>query len=285
MNGSEFREKLAEAVKDLSAEARGKIERLVTELHRDNQTLRSNLQTNAEAHQKDAARQTALQTELSQAKQRLQQLEAQLRSKDFNVARLSQQIDQAEAKLQAAQRPEIDMSKIDWNLLEIFKKVDAEQIVDLNDNLRNTLVRCGQKNIRFMEWARNLNQPQLTFAAHMGFSELALLQTLTGHMRLKHMDLQGETAMPAKFNPGQVALTPGCKKVLEQAGQVPLEFLKRHVGGDWGDMSENDKQDNEKSLKDGGRLMSVYHTTTKVKLYCITEADRSITTLLLPEEY
>jgi hypothetical protein len=55
--------------------------------------------------------------------------------------------------------------------------------------------------------------------------------------------------------------------------------------GDWGDVNEQDRQENELSLQKGFRLFSVYHSTQGVKFWIITEANRSATTVLLPQEY
>ena len=94
----------------------------------------------------------------------------------------------------------------------------------------------------------------------------------------------------ALFSLGQVLATPGALQALQDASQLPAEFLNRHVAGDWGDCCAEDAQLNNQSLKDGSRLMSVYQTSQGVKLWVITEAEddqgrRSATTLLLPEEY
>lgn len=64
-----------------------------------------------------------------------------------------------------------------------------------------------------------------------------------------------------------------------------MEFLSRHVRGDWGDLPKEDKDENLLSVEKGFRLLSSYRTTAGDKLWVITEADRSHTTLLLPEEY
>ena len=88
-----------------------------------------------------------------------------------------------------------------------------------------------------------------------------------------------------RFALGQLAATPGALEALEKAGQSPAEFLSRHVNGDWGDVCAEDKQLNDQALVDDSRLLSAYHTTAGVKLWVITENDRSVTTLLLPEEY
>ena len=86
-----------------------------------------------------------------------------------------------------------------------------------------------------------------------------------------------------KFRLGRLLATPGV------LAQVPndemLAALSRHVSGDWGDVDEHDRSENELSLKEGFRLLSVYHTRSRVKFWIISEADRSATTCLLPEEY
>ncbi len=91
--------------------------------------------------------------------------------------------------------------------------------------------------------------------------------------------------MKARFKLGQVVATPGALEALKEAGQDPSEFLRRHHSGDWGDLGSEDKQENELSLREGFRILSAYHTSQGVKLWLITEADRSATTILLPEEY
>ena len=63
------------------------------------------------------------------------------------------------------------------------------------------------------------------------------------------------------------------------------ELFHRHQAGDWGEVDEHDRQENELSLREGFRLMSVYTLPNGVKLWVITEWDRSVTTVLLPDEY
>ena len=88
------------------------------------------------------------------------------------------------------------------------------------------------------------------------------------------------------FPLGQVVTTPGALAALEKAGQQAQEFLSRHAHGDWGDeLSEQDRKENQLSLEHGFRLLSTYRTHAGDKLWIITESDRSVTTLLLPEEY
>lgn len=95
-----------------------------------------------------------------------------------------------------------------------------------------------------------------------------------------------ETTKAALFPLGQIVATPGALAALGKAGQTPLDFLSRHVCGDWGELDESDRKENELSLKRGFRLLSSYHTSAdNTKIWVITEADRSVTTLLLADEY
>ena len=88
-----------------------------------------------------------------------------------------------------------------------------------------------------------------------------------------------------RFALGQTFITPGAEEALQIAGQTATEFLRRHMSGDWGDLSDEDVKENEFSLKQGLRLLSAYQTGKGQKLWIITEADRSATTILLPSEY
>ena len=95
-----------------------------------------------------------------------------------------------------------------------------------------------------------------------------------------------ETTKVALFSLGQIVATPGALAALEKTGQTPLDFLSRHVRGDWGELDEHDRKENELSLKRGFRLLSSYRLSSgDTKGWVITEADRSVTTLLLPDEY
>jgi hypothetical protein len=88
-----------------------------------------------------------------------------------------------------------------------------------------------------------------------------------------------------RFPLDRVVATPGALRALEKAEQLPAEFLDRHAEGDWGDVPEEDRQENELSVEHGFRILSAYTTSAGEKLWIITEADRSATTILLPEEY
>lgn len=87
-----------------------------------------------------------------------------------------------------------------------------------------------------------------------------------------------------RFELGQVVGTPGALAALLATDFTPLPFLARHVTGDWGDL-DDDRQANNAAVQDGTRILSAYTLTDGTRLWIITEADRSATTLLLPEEY
>ena len=72
---------------------------------------------------------------------------------------------------------------------------------------------------------------------------------------------------------------------LIEAKHEPVDLLIRHVTGDWGELDEEDKKENELSVKEGFRILSAYELETDVKVWVITEWDRSVTTILLPSEY
>jgi hypothetical protein len=88
-----------------------------------------------------------------------------------------------------------------------------------------------------------------------------------------------------KFPLGQLVATPGAAEALERNQQSPTIFVRRHVRGDWGQLDLEDIKENEFSLVNGFRLLSRYRLTDGTVIWIITEADRSVTTILLPAEY
>ena len=88
-----------------------------------------------------------------------------------------------------------------------------------------------------------------------------------------------------RFALGQTFITPGAEEALLIAGQTAIEFLRRHMSCDWSELSEEDARENELSLSEGYRVLSSYRTVKGQRLWVVTEADRSATTLLLPDEY
>ena len=87
------------------------------------------------------------------------------------------------------------------------------------------------------------------------------------------------------FSLGRIVATPGALEAMEESGESPLDFIKRHVSGDWGEVDVEDRETNEQALMHGARLLSAYRTKLGQRLWVISEADRSATTILLPEEY
>lgn len=108
---------------------------------------------------------------------------------------------------------------------------------------------------------------------------------------------------PSQFPLGQVVATTGALELMRITETSPLVLIARHVAGDWGDCHPEDAQVNNDALRDGFRVMSVYRLplmdkekpeggasppvadTEDDRVWVITEADRSVTTILLPEEY
>ena len=90
----------------------------------------------------------------------------------------------------------------------------------------------------------------------------------------------------ALFPLGQIVATPGALSALGGEGINSDALLQRHVTGDWGELSEEDRRENELSIKEGLRIFSAHKLPrTGAKLWIITEADRSVTAILLPDEY
>ena len=86
-----------------------------------------------------------------------------------------------------------------------------------------------------------------------------------------------------KFPLGQVVITANARDSLHP-GDIP-RALSRHAAGDWGELDEHDQRENELSLAQGFRLLSAYRDRCDTKFWIITEADRSATTILLPQDY
>jgi hypothetical protein len=87
----------------------------------------------------------------------------------------------------------------------------------------------------------------------------------------------------ALFRLGHIVATPNALANLSQ--KDILNGIQRHQAGDWGELSEDDKRENQFSLEKGLRMLSAYRAENGTKFWIITEADRSATTVLLPEDY
>jgi hypothetical protein len=104
-------------------------------------------------------------------------------------------------------------------------------------------------------------------------------------LRTGELILYQELEKPGKVALGYPVMTPGALEALRRAQHIPPEFLLRHKHGDWGELDPEDVQTNEYALRHEQRLLSAYRTRRQEKLWVITEWDRSVTTLLLPDEY
>lgn len=89
----------------------------------------------------------------------------------------------------------------------------------------------------------------------------------------------------ARFFAGQVGITHGAGAALGRAKQSAQEFLQRHLNCDWGELDQEDKEANDRALRRGGLILSHYRTTNGDRLYVHTSTDRSLTTVMLPEEW
>ena len=107
---------------------------------------------------------------------------------------------------------------------------------------------------------------------------------------MENMEQMNFTKNP-KFNLGKLVATPLAIMALKRSGEVPDIFLARHESGIWGDMPEEDKKQNDEAIANENnpekqqRVHSSYKTNNKEVIWIITEWDRSVTTLLTPDEY
>ncbi len=99
------------------------------------------------------------------------------------------------------------------------------------------------------------------------------------------MDQQNHTTRCPLFSLGDVVITPGALAAFVTANAYITPYLARHQQGTWGDLDPDDMRANEHALAVGARLLSAYHLTDDIIIWIITEADRSSTYVLLPEEY
>jgi hypothetical protein len=88
-----------------------------------------------------------------------------------------------------------------------------------------------------------------------------------------------------KFGLGRLVATPGALAAMDAVGEAPLPFVSRHLRGDWGDVDPDDKRANDRATRVGERLLSAYRLSDGTRIWIITEADRSSTCILLPEDY
>ncbi len=100
--------------------------------------------------------------------------------------------------------------------------------------------------------------------------------------RLELVEPMNDTPL---FSLGQVLATPGAPAMLDRHGKAPSQLIDRHAAGDWGNVCEEDGRANDRALREGMRILSVYTLNTDDTVWVITESDRSSTCLLLPGDY
>jgi hypothetical protein len=90
---------------------------------------------------------------------------------------------------------------------------------------------------------------------------------------------------PPMFSLGRLMATPAALEALGACGRMPAEFIGRHVRGDWSEMTAEDATANTLAVFEGTRVLSSYALSSEQRVWVITEADRSLTTVLLPSDY
>lgn len=95
--------------------------------------------------------------------------------------------------------------------------------------------------------------------------------------------MSAHTIPVAVFRLGRIVATPNALRFITQ--EDILSGIRRHQAGDWGNLTDDDREANDTALTQGGRILSAYKATNGTKFWLITEADRSVTTILLPEDY
>ncbi|MCP5244804.1 MAG: hypothetical protein H6937_02090 [Burkholderiales bacterium] len=95
----------------------------------------------------------------------------------------------------------------------------------------------------------------------------------------------GKGNSPPLFPLGKVVATPNALDALDRAAVNSVDLIRRHQHGDWGNVPPSDAEENDRSVEQGFRILSSYPLSEDQNIWIITEADRSATTLLLPEDY
>lgn len=97
------------------------------------------------------------------------------------------------------------------------------------------------------------------------------------------------TTLEPAFKPtlqlGRVCMTQGVHQLVTTGQVNPIPLLQRYIAGDWGNVSDNDRKQNDRAARIGDRIMAAYELSPTLTVWIITEWDRSVTTLLLPSEY
>lgn len=126
---------------------------------------------------------------------------------------------------------------------------------------------------------------QATGTKRLGEKEEELRRAEDRVRRVATSGRRDDAATAPLFPLGRLVSTPAALSALVAAEQTPDVFLRRHVRGDWGEVSDGDKQANDAAIKGGDRILSAYRLRTGERIWIITEADRTATTVLLPSDY
>ena len=144
------------------------------------------------------------------------------------------------------------------------KKRERNNLQELVDAVRDEVLPDG--SLRTMDMSRIL----------------AALNKIVG--ATDHNAFSNQRSKIICFSLGQIVATPGALELLERGAVNAADLLQRHQHGDWGNVPPEDAVENDNSVVSGYRILSSYPVGTE-RIWIITEADRSSTTLLLPEEY
>lgn len=154
----------------------------------------------------------------------------------------------------------------------------------------------GAESMSFAEIRRRRRQPPRLSEWQQATTQDVRATSVAGRfaepIRAAVSAVRGETPTPpadfpgARFPLGRVVATPGAVEVMDRQGIRAADLLRRHVTGDWGDLGDEDKRENDHAIGRGLRILSAYgKRDAPDRLWVITEADRSATTILRPDEY
>jgi hypothetical protein len=103
--------------------------------------------------------------------------------------------------------------------------------------------------------------------------------------KLLLLTIMEQSKMSKKFSLGVCVATPAARAMLAKHSLSECNLIDRHVAGDWGDLSEDGNKINDSAIESGDQILSVYKLGGGDTVWIITEHDRSVTTVLLPEDY
>jgi hypothetical protein len=115
----------------------------------------------------------------------------------------------------------------------------------------------------------------------MGHSDIRVTMDFYVFLQTEDARAARRRSLPCQL--GELLLSPGVEAAISPSEIA--QALRQHARGDWGDLDDEDRRANDQSLGNGTRLLSAYRSKAGVKFWIITEADRSATTVLLPDEY